>query len=51
MLGSEDNRAEGDLVLWPPVSRQQRLFHLVKAEQEGEEKNCCVNLASLDDIT
>lgn len=36
--GSEDNRAEGDLVLWPPVSRQQRLLHLAKAEQEGEEE-------------
>lgn len=40
LLGSEDNWAEGNLVLWPPVSRQQRLLHLAKAEQEGEEKVC-----------
>lgn len=36
-LDSEDDRAEGDLVLWPPVSGQQRFLHLAQAEQEGEE--------------
>lgn len=43
-LDSEDYRAEGNLVLWPPVSGQQRLLHLAQAEQEGEEKVCISTL-------
>lgn len=48
-LDSEDDRAEGNLVLWPPVSGQQRLLHLAQTEQEGEE-NFCVNFTSHGDI-
>lgn len=49
-LDSEDDRAEGNLVLWPPVPGQQRFLHLAQTEQEGEE-NVCANFTSLDDIT
>lgn len=36
-LDSKDDRAEGNLVLWPPVPGQQRLLHLAQTEQEGED--------------
>ena len=50
-LDSEDHRAEGNLVLWPPVSGQQRLLHMAQAEQEGEGKRFSMCSTSRDVIT
>lgn len=49
-LDSEDDRAEGNLVLWPPVPGQQRFLYLAQTEQEGEE-NVYANFTSPDGIT
>lgn len=34
-LDCEDNWSQRDMVLWPPVPGQQRVFYMAQAEQEG----------------
>lgn len=49
-LDSEDDRAQGNLVLWPPVPGQQRFLYLAQTEQEGKE-NVYATFTSPDGIT